>query len=245
MSEGNRIHRKMFVADHDDHEVGYQLFDKATGEKVDRTHTVKKIDTEYGFVYVEDAEIEQMFDLVPKSLSIQSFHPIKLWDERRYVEDKLYYIEPTRATRRSAGSTSKSLDPTSNAALGLLLAGMEKEHVFAFCEWVSRGIPKPAVLLPNGELWTVHYEEQLREQRPQEFPKLPKSHIDQVRALIKSMESDDVPTVTDTYSVKIQEFADQKGAAGDYTRPVEVPAAEAPETSEFLRGLMASLKQAS
>lgn len=242
MDSKERITRKMFTGPDADHEVGYLLVDKVEQKEISRADVVKKVATEHGFVYVEDGEIERLFTVFPKTITVKSFHV--LGDAGAVVKDKLYYLEPGKVSRKVGKKTVKSVDPTSQMALGLLLKAMQEEQVFALAEWTSRGTPKPVVLTPDGRLWTVHYDDDLREQRPVEIPDLPEEVVGQARTLVQAMKADTVPELTDTYSELIQSFADEKAAAGDFTKPAEVPSEGPVAAVDFLAQLTASVAQA-
>lgn len=230
------IKRMMFHAT-TGQEIGQQLVLKVDGINtetiVKRDQTVRKVQTPAGFVYVEDGEIESLCNLVPKTVVVQGFYPMSQWERHNVAGEKLYFVEPTRTSRKVAGKTVKAADPSSQMGLGLLLTAMKDEGVFALVEWVSRGKPKPAVLLPDGQLWTIYYDEQLREQRPVEIPEdLPATAVGQARALVTAMTESEVPLLSDEYTLKIQAFADEKAAAGDFSQPDEVAAA-APTAAVF------------
>ena len=244
MDDNGGISRKMFAGDNADHEVGYTLIDKVEQKEISRAEVVKKVSTEYGYGGVEDAEIEQLFSIFPKTVAIMSFHAMSEWANDVLAPDKLYYLEPGRISRKVGGKTVKSTDPTSQMALGLLLSAMQEEHVFALVEWTSRGTPKPAVLLPDARMWTVRFDNDLRQQRPVEIPELPQAAVGQARALIQAMQVEGLPELVDEYTAKIQAFADQKAAAGDFTKPVEVPSDKPVAVLDFLAALNASVEQA-
>lgn len=245
MASKSGISRKMFTGENADHEVGYSLVDKVTGDVVERSNTVKKVDTEYGFVFVEDSEIEQLFNIFPKTVTIKSFHPLSEWEGRELLGETLYFVEPVRTSRKVSGKTVKSVDPSSHMALSLLLKAMQDEGKFALVEWVSRGTPKPAVLLPDGQLWSVYYDEELREQRPVDIAdNLPATAVEQARALVQAMTSDEIPVLSDEYSAKIQAFADDKAASGDFTKPVEAEVSAPAQVFDLEAMLKASVDAA-
>lgn len=244
MTDEAGISRKMFTGEEFDHEVGYLLVDKVTDEKVSRSDTVKKVSTEYGYVFVEPHEEEALLNVKPNSLTVKEFLPLSQRDA--YVGKKLYFLEPGKDSRKVGGKTVKSANAKAQTLLGLLLESMRQENVFALVEWTDRGAPKPAVLTADGELWTVYFDEELREQRPLDVPDdLPEAHLEQMKSLVAAMSGTEAPVLTDEYSSKIQAFADEKAAAGDFTKPVEVPVAElAADTADFLADLTASVEAA-
>ena len=238
MTSGSGVKRKMFTDG--DHEVGYATIDKVTGQEVSRADVVKKVETPDGFVEVTEDEIEGLIQATPKTITVKSFHPVSEWSDDTLVGDKLYYVEPTRTSRKVGGKTVKTEDASSVMVLGLLLKAMQEEGTFALVEWVSRGVPKPAVLLPDGSLWTVHPADTLRQQRPVDTSTVPEAALSQARALIQSM-GDEIPVLTDEYTAKVQDFANAKAKGGAVT-PVAPPQAPSTDMEDLLAKLNASVE---
>lgn len=197
----------------EDHSVGRTHTDKddenrpLTQEEKDSVE--RKVETEYGAVFVTDEEIEKALNLEAKSLIVKEFQPQHLFRQGTYVPKGLNYLEPGRA------SNKKPL-PAAIKGLNLLYEGMRKEGVVAVCELTTRGIPKPAILTPNGEIWLVYHTEEIREQR--ELPEVPvaAAEVTMVQALINTMKTTEVADLSDRRSTLIQTFADEKAAAGDF-----------------------------
>lgn len=226
----------------EDHPVGNKNYDKETGKDVEYEQIIKKIATEYGPVYVEDHEIEQLFELAPDVIEIREFQPQALFYQGHYVPRSLYYVEPQKALK---GKT-KVPSPANQQALALLLEAMKDEGVIAICDFVTRGKPIPAVLLPNGTLWAVYHTDALREQRPLPEIELPPEVIAQGRMLIQMLLKTEPLDLSDERSALIQNFADEKAAAGDFGKP-EAPTEEtkAPvATNDLMKMLAASVEVA-
>lgn len=245
------IQRKMFVEvpGEEDHEVGYLTVDKVTGDPVTRDQTVKKVATEYGFVYVEPAEEEALFNLEPRTLAIKSVHPLNHWRSGKLVTKRTWEIE---AAPKAVGK-KKVPNKTGQITLRALLETLEDKDAFAFGELTTRGIPKPVVLLPSGALHEVYYEEELREHRPPvlltaEDEAKCKAFYPVISQMLDSAWSDDGVEPTDVRTALIQQFADDKAKAGDFERPAEVPVREAEvvdDTDALLAALTASIQKAS
>lgn len=223
----------------EDHPAGVMPYDKITGEPIDRSEVVRKIATEYGFVFVEDSEIEQLFEISPKTLVVKAFQPQHLFYAGHYVPKALYYLV---ADKMVVGK-KKVVNKPAQTNLALVLKAMKEEGALALVELTSRGIPKPAVLLPNGTLWVVHHEDALRE-----APELPEIDLDPAlvglgRQLVRQQWKDDVQDLTDLRSALIQNFADEKAKAGDFGKPEEVvvPETQASGTDDLMAMLSASL----
>lgn len=226
----------------EDHPVGYATIDKVTEKIVDRADVHKKVSTEYGYVFVEDDEVEKLLDLEPKSIKIKSFQPQHLFYQGNYVPKSLYYIEASKMTQ----GRKKVANKTAEQALEMLLTAMRKEGSIAVVEFTTRGTPKPAVLLPNGTLWVVYFTEELREQRPLPNIDLSPAVVEQARMLIKAQWSEKPTDLEDRVTALIQNYADEKAQAGDFSKPETVEPVAEPEQSgdDLLALLQASVQQA-
>ena len=220
----------------EDHAVGNRTYDKVTNEDVEKKDVIMKVTTEYGDVFVEDHEIEKLIGVHANSLTIKGFQPLHLFHQGHYVPKSLYYVEPTKGV----GKGAKKVDslPNQKALLSILKA-MREEGALCVCELTTRGVPKPAILLPDGTLWLVYHTDALREQRPLPEVEVHEDEVTMARTLVQTLWSTDPMDLTDERTALIQNFADEKAREGDFARSVESeePAAPKPNTD-----LMAALK---
>jgi len=232
------------VTDDGDHPVGRGQIDKATGELLAHgAEIVKKIQTEYGPVYVEDHEVEELFQLNPNTLVIKEFEPQHLFHQGHYVPKGLLHVEP----HKTGSGSKKGPDPIATKILGTLLKAMETENAMAVCELTTRGVPKPAVLMSDGRLWLIHHTDATREQR--ELPEAPllEAEVTMMGSLIKALWSDTPLDFTDERTALIQGFADEKAAAGEFDKPagaILVEAAAPAATPDLMAMLAASVESA-
>lgn len=227
------------VTDDGDHPVGRGQIDKMTGELLaPGTEVVKKIQTEYGPVYVEDHEIEQLFQLNPDTLVIKEFEPQHNFHAGHFVPKGLLYVEP----RKTGSGSKKGPDPVATKVLGTLLKAMKAENAMAVCELTTRGVPKPAVLMPDGRLWLIYHTDATREQRDLPEAPLLDAEVAMMGSLIKALWSETPLDFTDERSALIQGFADEKAAAGEFDKPTEAAPAEAaaPAATPDLMALLAA-----
>ena len=239
------IKRNEYVVTEDgDHPVGRAPYDKVTGEFIKpEQEVVKKIQTEYGPVYVEDSEIEKLFELTPDSLVIKEFEPQVNFHAGHFVPKGLMFVEP----RKTGTGKKKGPDPIATKIMATLLRAMKANNAMAICELTTRGVPKPAVLMPDGRLWLVYYTDATREQRELPEVGLVDAEVDMMGSLIKTMWHDEALDFTDERSALIQAFADEKAAAGDFDKPEETevaPAAAPPATPDLMALLAASVETA-
>lgn len=229
-----------------DHPVGRGQIDKTTGELLgpDKVAQVqRKIDTEYGPVFVEDDEIEKLFTIDADTLKIIEFQPQHLFSPQgNYVPKTLAFLEPTKV------GSGKKKGPSSAAVklLHTLYKAMREEGVVAVGELTTRGVPKPVVITPDGKVWHVWHTDALREQRDlPEFDVIP-AEVTMTRTFIQALTTTDPVDLTDKRSELIQNFADEKAAAGDFSKPADTyvaPAAEEPSI-DFAAMMQASIEAA-
>jgi non-homologous end joining protein Ku len=230
----------------EDHPVGRGEIDKTTGELLDysqKAQVVKKIETEYGPVYVEDHEIEKLFTLEPDTLKITTFQPQHLFTQGNYPPKTVMQVEPTKMT---TGKSKGSYNAANLKAYATLLKAMREEGVVAVGELTTRGTPKPVVLTPDGLLWQVWHTDAVREQRELPEVDLVDAEVKMLGQFIQTMKSTEILDLSDTRSELIQNFANEKAEAGDFSKTADTytgpKAAEA--DSNFLAMLQASIDAA-
>lgn len=229
----------------EDHPVGRGLTDKVTGELLtedEKAAVIKKIETEDGPVWVEDHEVEQLFTLEADTLKVKTFQPQHLFHTGQYVPKSLMFIEPVQTgTGKKKGYNQATLK-----LFGTLLKAMREEGVVAVGELTTRGVPKPVILTPDGALWQVWHTDAIREQRELPEVNLVDAEVKMMGSLIDAMKSTEPLDLSDTRSELIQNFADEKAAAGDFDKSsdtyVKAPPAEA--SVDLMAMLAASVEAA-
>ena len=195
-----------------------------------------KVVTEYGPVYLEDHEVEQLFSLRKDTLEIFSFQPQHIFHQGNYVPNNLMYIEPqVTGTGKSKGPMQFSVK-----MLATLFKAMREEGVVAVGELTTRGVPKPVVLTADGALWQVYHTNEVREQREPAEVALDDAEIAMMRTLITNLHTTEVADLTNERDRLIQDFADKKAKAGDFGRP-DADTYVAPEPKEPQVNLLAML----
>lgn len=208
---GSHIERRPVFTDHP---VGRGQVDKVTGDLLtgsERAVIQKKVETEYGPVFVEDHEIEQLFTLEPNTLKVTEFQPQHLFLAGNYVPRGLLFLEPQKNNTKAKTPMESSVK-----ILNALLKGMRAEGVLAVCELTNRGVPKPCILMPDGRLWLVFHTEATREQREIPDMEISAPELTMMGMLIQQKHSTDVADLEDKRSALIQGFADNKAKAGDF-----------------------------
>lgn len=234
----------------ENHAIGRAPYDKDNPDSnevlsaEDRGKVQRKVETEYGPVYVEDHEIETLFTLDRKTLKINEFQPQHIFHQGNYVPRDVVHLEPARVG--GSGKNKKDFQPFAVKLLATLFEGMRKEGVVAIGELTTRGVPKPVIITPDGKVWVLYHTNEVREQR--EFPEVETTdaEVGMVRSLIDQMKSTEVADLTDFRSDLINNFAAEKAAAGDFGRSEDthVEAAPAAPTMDLTALLQASLDAA-
>lgn len=239
------VTRNQFTVD--GHPVGSAPVDKVTGEIIERSVIVKKIATSNGPVFVEDSEMEELFSVSPNTMTVKGYQPIDLFGTA-YVPHSPLAIEPAK---KKVG-TKKVVNETSTQVLAGLLDAMRVENVCAVCEITTRGVPKPCVLLPDGTLWLVRSDDELREPRPSFQDTVPAEVIEAVRnqlvPFIQANTTTEPMDLTDVRSAAIMEYAEEKAAKGDFGAPRDtgdvVEVRESSSTNDLMALLSASITAA-
>lgn len=234
------------VDEYEDHLIGRGQTDKSTGELLtpdQKAQVTKKIETEYGPVYVEDHEIEQLFTLEPDTFKVHEFEPLALFNTgRNYIPKNLMYCEPSK----SGSGSKKAYIPAALKLFSTLLKAMREEGVIAVGELTTRGVPKPAVLTPDGTLWLVYHTDALREQRELPEVDLVDAEVTMMGTLIQALTKTEPADLSDVRSELIQNFANEKAAAGDFGKTADNYQASAPAepSLDLMAMLAASVEQA-
>lgn len=220
----------------DGHPVGVKPYDKETGADVDRSSIVKKVDTSQGPVVLTDDEIEQLFDLQPNSLRVLAIQP-QAYVGSHYIPRSLMYVLPAK----QVVGRKKVDSPATQTAFALLCKALKERGAMALCELTSRGKPQPAVLLPNGRLWTVCYTENVREQPPLPDIEIPPAMLSQASLILDSMWEQEPRELADERTALLLAHAESKAREGRHDEAVTTDAA-APVASG-VDDLMAALMQ--
>ena len=215
---GVKRNEYLVVEDGEDHPVGRGQIDKTTGELIPPGSTiVKKVQTEYGPVFVEDHEIEELFQLLPDTLVVKEFEPQHHFHAGTFVPSGLMYVEP----RKVGSGSKKGPDPVASKIIVTLFQAMKAQNAMAVCELTTRGKPKPCILMPDGRLWLIHHNDATREQRDLPPVEVNEAEVQMMGSLVQALWADEAIDFVDERSALIQDFADKKARAGDFGKPEE------------------------
>lgn len=239
-TEKSGVERHRWVTiDGTDRPVGNGAIDKTTGvilSDEEKAAIQLKIETTYGPVYVEDDEIEKLFDLDRDTLVVSDFQPIALRDA--YVTKSVSYIEP----QKSGAGAKRGYMKNATRALATFLKTMEDENVMAVGELTTRGKPKPVILMPDGRLLMLFHTEEVREQREMPEVETREGELKMMHSLVEALTTTEPLDLEDKRSALIQAFAEEKAAEGDFDKP-EIDTSKAAPAEDIDEDFMAALQK--
>lgn len=206
-TESSSVSRKQFTAE--GNPVGSKSFDKVTGEDVERSQISYRYEVEADkFVELTDAEMQAVLSNQKGLAQISGFRPLSQIVDGRFVYDTMMQCRPDTKTA-----------PGSEKAFALLMQAMQDKGVFAHLEIVLRGKTRIAALLPNGRVYLLHFDDEVRQDLPMPTAEFSDAEMAMASQLIDvhMVEKDDVLINED--AKKIHEYAVAK-AAGTAEIPV-------------------------
>ena len=217
--------------------VGRKPINKETGEDVNYEDVVKAVEVEDGIVEVSDEEVEAAMGAANGTAQVVCFIKQQVLFSGNYVLGDLRQLRP--AKRKSGKQTV--YDPAATQSFALLVAAMRRTASFAILKVVTRGKPQFAALLPNGDLYTLLFDEEVRERLPMPEVDIEREAVQMGVELIEMGMRDDPPTLHDEATKRIIEFAEAK-AKGEAT-PVTTKTDDAP-TVDLMSQLQAAVNDA-
>lgn len=218
------------------HKVGRKPIIKETGADVDPELVVKAVEVEDGVVEVTDEEVEQAIGATNGSAQLICFIKQQVLFSGNYVLGDLKQLRPAK---RKSGKQSV-YDPAATEAFALLVAAMRKTASFAIVKIVTRGKPQFGALLPNGDLYTLLFDEQVRERLPMPEVEIQREAVQMGVELVTMGLRDDPPTLRDDATKRIIEFAEAK-ARGE-AAPVAKGETSNPQAPDLMSQLAAAVK---
>lgn len=241
-TEDNAFRRSEYVKKVDGDTVTYEKvgrkpINKETGEDVDHADVIKAVEVEDGIVEISDEEVEAALGAQNGTAQIVCFIKQQVLFSGNYVLGDLRQLRPAK---RKSGKQSV-YDPAATQSFALLVAAMRKTASFAIVKVVTRGKPHFAALLPNGDLYTLLFDEEVRERLPMPEIEIEREAVKMGVELIEMGMRDDPPTLHDEATTRVIEFAEAK-AKGEAT-PVATKTEEAP-TVDLMSQLQAAVNNA-
>lgn len=233
----NRVSFKEFCAD--GHPVGRKMYDKETGEDVDRGEIYKMFQTPDGeWVRIDPEEVEAVLQTSKGTASIVQFRPLNEWFDGQFFYTNVYQIRPDKM----GSGRNKTDNPAANKAFTLLMEAMAVKRVYGLVEVALRGKTYMAALTPDGRFYLLFFDDEVRQDLPAPEVDISEAELDMATKLIDTNMAVDgeVELVNHDYE-KIVEFAVEKAKKGG---KVDLPEPKPAQSSDDLMAvLQASLEQ--
>lgn len=240
-SQSNGVKRSEYVRGEDGelHKAGTRKYDKVTDENIEYADIVKVYEADEGkLVELSNDEIDAVLQPENGKADIMAFRPMSEWHEGVYITDKLYQVRPAK----TGSGKSKSVSPATEKAFALLMESMRQEEVFGLVEVVTRGKTSICALLPNGRMFTLLFEDEVREDRPMPEVEFSDAEIEMGRKLVQTNITKERPELVNHDAEKVHAYANDK-AAGKVEAIVEPSEPSGDGESDLMALLGASLNK--
>jgi non-homologous end joining protein Ku len=218
--------------------VGRVSVIKDTGEPVDTEQVIKAVEVADGIVEITDEEVEAAMGAENGTAQVICFLKQSVLFGGGYVLGDLKQLRPAK---RKSGKQS-IYDPAATQSFALLVAAMRKTASFCVVKVVSRGRPTFYALLPNGDFYSLLFDEEVRERLPMPEVQIEREAVEMGVELITMGMRDTAPALHDEATARIVEYAEAK-ARGE-SIPVASKQAEAAPTTDLMAQLEAAVKTA-
>lgn len=195
-TENGGIKRSEYVRNGDGsyHKIKQQKLNGTTGDVVPYENVVKLFETEKGPVELSDDEIDGIIQAAPGKADIVAFLPLAILMSGHYLVEKIYQVRPAS---RSIGKR-KEADGPATILLDALLTCLRKQGKLALILFTMRSgsSPRYAALLPNARLYTLMFDDEVREDLPITRDVAPANIIEAMGELVrKTSETEPLPLV--------------------------------------------------
>lgn len=219
-TQESSVTRQMYVRDAESgllNKVGMTTYDTVTGKRIESTEVVKCIETPEGdLVEVSDDEMQSLLAAESGACTFIGFLPYDVF-AGTYSLEKPYQV---RAQKTKSNPYEKPF--------ALVLESLRARNAVALFSFVSRGRTRYASLDCEGTMWTLRFDEEVREQRELPVPPLAEQELALGNQLIDTFMLGEAPLFNDEDSQQIMDFATEKAKAEAEGRSVEMPSASDP-----------------
>lgn len=235
-TESKGVSRKEFTPE--GNPVGRQPYDKVTGKTVDYDTVIKKYETADGvLVDLSNDEITSVVQPIAGAMAVEGFLPAAVLGDGTYVVSGMLQVRPSL---RKTGK-DKTPDPAAEKAFALLTGAMAKEKVVALVSTALRGKPQYGLLTPDGRLYHVLFDDEVREDLPVPSPEVSKAELDMGRKLIQFGLLDAPPVLENTTVAKVEAYAVAKSTG----EAPQIEVVDTPQVDDLMAALEASLEKVS
>lgn len=220
--EDSAVGRSMWcrASDGSLHKVGVTTYDQITGVNVNADQIVKCVQTpEENLVEVTDEEMQQLLSADNGTCRFIGFLKTDTFLSAYSVE-KPYQVRPQK--------TKTKVNPYEKP-FALVMESMRRRECVAMLSFVSRGRTRYAAITSDGMMFTVRFDEEVREQRPMPSAEFSEQELSMGGMLIDTfvIPGDEAPVFNDEDSFKIMGFAIEKAKTLADGGEVKLPDAQA------------------
>lgn len=221
--EDSAVSRSMYCRANDGtlHKVGVTTYDQITGVNVNADQVVKCVQTpEENLVEVTDEEMQQLLSADNGTCRFIGFLKTDTF-LRAYSVEKPYQVRPQK--------TKTKVNPYEKP-FALVMESMRRRECVAMMSFVSRGRTRYAAITAEGMMFTVRFDEEVRELRPLPTAEFSDQELSMGGMLIDTfvIPGDVPPVFSDDDSSKIMTFAMEKAKTLAEGGEVKLPNAQTP-----------------
>lgn len=218
--------------------VGYKYYNKATGEEISRSATVKGFEYQKGsFVILSEQDFKKAYPKATGTIDIQNF--VALEDIDPVFFEKAYYLVANKGGEKGYRLLTEALHKQEKVAIGKIVLHT-KQHLVA--------------LIPRGDyllLETLHFAEDVKDLRELDSSKSAVSsakvlgkEVEMAEQLIENMtESWNPDSYEDTFREDIMKLVNAKVKAGKGTEIADVDGSAKEIEGSNITDLMPLLKK--
>lgn len=233
------IKRSQFVQEKGElHPVGMTSYDKVDGVNVNKADIIKCVEADDGsLVEITDEEVQQLVTAENGDAELLGFIKRGVFLEN-YVTEKLYQVRPQRKLpgQKKAPAVSPYAKP-----FALFMRAMERKHMVALLKLTVRGTTRFFSLFPDGRMYSLLFDEEIREARPMPEVEVNPKELTMAENLLDALALQDVPAFEDETASKVYAFVQQKAAAQAKGETVALPEVKEQDTADVSDDLSALL----
>lgn len=220
------------------HKVGVTPYDTVTGVNVSNSDIVKCVELPTGdLVEIADEDMQAILAADNGSCTFIGFLD---WTEftANYSIEKPYQVRAQKVKTR-ANPFEKPF--------ALIMKALEESGTVALLSYVARGRTKYAAIDSTAMMYTLRFDEEVREQRPLPEVALTDQELAMGVMVINAFKLTDPPVFSDEDSAKVMAFAQQKhdtlAAGGEVLLPTETDAPAVDAGMDLMALMQASLSK--
>lgn len=199
------------------HPVGQKQYDKINGADVQRSDTIKCVSSTDGtLVEIDDEELQQFVTAANGECEFVGFVKRAAFQEA-YETEKLYQVRPG-TVKVGTKKTSPFEKP-----FALFMEVMRIKHYVGLIKLTQRGVTRVYGLYPDGRLYSLLFDEEVREARPMPTATLSAPEKDMAGKLFDAFVLADAPVFEDTSSNAVLSYVEEKAKALANGEAIKMP----------------------